>query len=91
MRETALTGDVDAMSGGTTGNVLNAIEADKKGPGVESVLIVAGQNELRRMSNREFIWITQRNEEQLEKPVTIPAPPPQNFYDDTCATATELL
>ena len=91
VRETALTGDVDAMSGGTTGNVLNAIEVDKKCADVESVLIVAGQNELRRMSNREFIWITQRNEEQLEKPVTIPAPPPQNFYDDTCATATELL
>ena len=56
VRETALTGDVDAMSGGTTGNVLNAIEVDRKGADVESVLIVAGQNELhRRMSNREFI------------------------------------
>ena len=49
VRETALTGDVDGMSGGTTGNILNASN-------VESILIVTGQNELdRRMTNEECV------------------------------------
>ena len=30
VRETALTGNVDAMSGGTTGNILNAVDIDTK-------------------------------------------------------------
>ena len=61
VRETALTGDVDAMSGGTTGNILNASN-------VESILIVAGQNKLdRRMTNEEFVWVNKKNEERLQK------------------------
>ena len=58
----------DALSGGPTGNILSAVDIDTNAANVESVLIVAGQNELqRRMSNEEFVWINRKNEERLEK------------------------
>lgn len=96
VRETALTGDVDAMSGGTTGNVLNAVDIDTKAANVESVLIVAGQNELhRRMTNEEFVWVNMKNEERLQKlgaakKVVVLAPPHQDFYDHEAQAREEL-
>ena len=63
---------------------------------MESDLIVAGQNELhRRMSNEEFVWITRRNKERLEKlaatkAVTILAPPSQMFYNPEAQAREEL-
>ena len=70
---------------------MNAIEVDRMGTDVQSVLILAGQNELhRRMSNQD----SQRNEERLEKlasSVTILAPPPQNFYNPEAHVKEEML
>ena len=97
VRETALTGDVDAMSGGTTGNILNAVDIDTKAANVESVLIVAGQNELHmRMTNEEFVWVNRKSEERLEKlgaakKVVVLAPPYQDFYDPAAQAREEAV
>ena len=96
VRETALTGDVDAMSGETTGNILNAFDIDIRAANVESVLIVAGQNEHDRlMTNEEFVWVNMKNEERLQKlgaakKVVVLAPPYQDFYDPEAQAIEEL-
>ena len=79
--------DIDSMSGGSTGNILNAIEVDSKNNEITNVVIVAGQNELyTRMEPDEFLWILRNKEERLtklaeSKEVALVAPPMQNFFD----------
>ena len=62
----SMTGDVDCMSGGSTGNILNAIEID---PNPSSIaVVVAGQNELNRtMDVPEFLWQLKKNRERMTK------------------------
>ena len=44
------------MSGGTTGNILNAIEVDEDNKDVKNVILVSGQNDLKsRQSPEEFL------------------------------------
>ena len=82
----ALCGDVDAMSGGTTGNVLNAIDIDQNGD-VPHIVIAAGQNELSPRHTREhFAWMQKCKNDRLlslaqNKTVTILAPPSQSFVE----------
>ena len=84
--QTALACDVDAMSGGTTGNVLNAIDIDSN-DGIEHIIIAAGQNELNpRHTREEFTWMQKCKNERLialsqKKPITILTPPSQKFVD----------
>ena len=85
VNQKALASDVDAMSGGSTGNILNAIEIDPNNEAVENIIIVAGQNEINRtMEPEKFLWIMERNKERLmhlarKKNIAIIPPPPQNF------------
>ena len=85
--QNALASDVDAMSGGSTGNILNAIEIDKTSENIQNIILVAGQNELnRRMEPDEFIWTLKTTRERItqlaeEKKVAILPPPPQHFLD----------
>ena len=86
----ALACDVDAMSGGTTCNILNAINIDEGCKDIKNVIIVAGQNELNpRHSKEEFLWILKNKTERLvslaeDKRVAILTPPPQGFVDPEC-------
>ena len=64
--QNSLASDVDAMSGGSTGNILNAIEIDKDNREIKNILIVAGQNELhRKMEPEEFIWTLKKTMKDL--------------------------
>lgn len=97
VRQTSLTGDVDAMSGGTVGNILNAVDVDKPDKSVENILIVGGQNDLhRRMTNEEFAWISRSEEERLKKlaekkKVAVLAPPIQVFLDPESQAREEMF
>ena len=79
--------DVHAMSGATTGNILNAIDVDKERKEVKNLIIVAGQNELHsQLSEEEFLVCLKKKEERLraltaDKSVAILLPPPQNRLD----------
>ena len=95
-RQGSLTGDVDAMSGGTTGNILNAVDVDTKCT-ASNVILVAGQNDLqRRMTNEEFVWSVRKKEERLrdlstKKRVAVLAPPNHDFFDPESLAREELL
>ena len=90
LNQNALACNVDAMSGGTTGNVLNAVEIDEESKEVKNIIIVSGTNELNpRHSKEEFLWLLKKNTERLvslgeNKNVGILAPPPQDFLDTEC-------
>lgn len=95
-RQGALTCDVDAMSGGATGNLLNAIEVDTDSKAT-SVILVSGQNELnRRMSNEDFLWSVHSKEKRLRElsakvRVAVLAPPAQDFIDPESLAREELF
>lgn len=97
VRQSALTSDVDTMSGGTTGNVLNAVEIDKSCDNIENIVIVAGQNELhKRMTNEEFLWISRSKERRLtklaeKKKIAVMSPPIQHFLDPVSEAREEIL
>lgn len=62
--QNSLMSDVDCMSGGSTGNILNAMEIDPHPSPI--AVVVAGQNELRRtMDTDEFLWILAKSGERL--------------------------
>ena len=79
--------DVHAMSGGTTGNILNAVDVDKARKDVKNLIVVAGQNELHaQLTEEEFLLCLKKKEERLrelttEKTVAILLPPPQQRID----------
>ena len=79
--------DVHAMSGATTGNVLNAIDVDKARAEVPNLIIVAGQNELTSdITDEEFLVVLKHKEERLrvlasQRTVAIMRPPPQTHVD----------
>ena len=55
--QAALVSDIDAMSGATTGNLLNAVEVDVKNTAVPNLVIVGGLNEMRmRVSMEEYVF-----------------------------------
>ena len=93
----ALACDVDSMSGGTTGNILNAVGVDESTKAVENVLLVSGQNELNpRLSKEEFLWILKCKTERLvelaeTKKVAILSPPPQGFVDAECQVRENIF
>ena len=79
--------EVHAMSGATTGNVMNAIDVDKAREEVPNLIIVAGQNELTSdLTDEEFLVVLKHKEERLRslashKTVAIMRPPPQTNFD----------
>ena len=79
--------DIQAMSGATTGNILNAVEIDESHKQVENVIIVAGQNELQApLTEEEFLLCLKMKGERLKslatsKNVGIVKPPPQKSID----------
>ncbi len=95
-QQTSLASDIDAMSGASTGNLLNAMDVDPAAPS-KAVLIVAGQNELhRRMENVDFAYMVQQKEKKLiqiaeERNVAVLSPPPQGFFDSVSTAKEEFL
>lgn len=83
----ALASEVDAMSGATTGNILNAIEVDRPNVEIKNIVIASGQNEMNpHVSKEEFLWILKSKTERVvslaeTKKIAILAPPPQGFVD----------
>ena len=81
LAQSALVSDVDAMSGATTGNILNAIEIDTESKSVGNILIIAGQNEIQKpVPPEEFLWALKTKEQRLTelakvKKIGILAPP----------------
>ena len=86
----SLSSDIDAMSGASTGNLLNAVDVDPAVPS-SAILIIAGQNDLhRKMENTEFAYMIQQKEKKLTeiaetRKVALLCPPPQQFFDPQCA------
>ena len=79
--------DIDAMSGGTTGNILNAIEVDESNTEIPNLVLVTGKNDLQaRVSPEEFalsLKVKQRRLTALakEKTVAILQPPSRRHMD----------
>ena len=92
-REQALSSDVDAMSGGAMGNILNAMEVDQGV--VDNVILVAGTNELhRRMEVEEFVLVMENTAKRIteigkSRKLAI-LPPPEHTNTDTLEQAKSL-
>ncbi len=96
VQQRSLAGDVDAMSGASTGNLINAIDVDPDNK-CNTILIVGGQNELhRKMSNEEFVHVVQQKERHVielsdSRRVVLLAPPLQNFVDANSLSKEEYF
>ena len=81
VNQTALASDVDAMSGATTGNVLNAVDVDEQNEDVANLVIVAGSNDKTMdVSLEEFAYTLKITRERLsrlntQKKVVLVPPP----------------
>ncbi len=95
----SLSSDIDAMSGASTGNLLNAMDVDPAAPR-SAILIVAGQNDLhRRMENTEFAYMVQQKEKKLteiaeKRNVALLSPPPlyaarEEFFHESLEKLSE--
>ena len=75
------------MSGGTTGNILNAIDVDEENNEMKNLVIVAGQNELHNQSTpEEFILSLKEKQQRLkamstDKVVALLEPPAHKHID----------
>ena len=79
--QSALVSDVDTMSGATTGNLLNAVEADVKNADAKTLVIVSGSNEkLMQVSLEEYVFslkvIRQRLSTLAQQKKILLVPPP---------------
>ena len=83
--QNSLASDVDAMSGATTGNLLNAVEVDTNSKNVPSIVLVSGSNEksLSNVSLEEYAFslkvIRERLKGLLEKKKIFLVPPPSTL------------
>ena len=88
--------DIHVMSGGSTNNILNAVDIDTEHQEVNNLILVAGQNELQaQLTDEEFLLGMKMKEERLttlaaKKNIAILKPPPQNQLDPV-EQAKELL
>ena len=81
--QSALASDVDTMSGATTGNLLNAVEADVKNAEVKNLFIVSGSNDTSmEVSLEEYVYslkiIRQRLASLNKKKKVLLVPPPSS-------------
>ena len=96
--EKSLACNVDAMPGGSTGNVLNAVEIDQEAKDIPNVLLVLGQSDVdSRSSTEEFLWSLNRSTERIQalsqsKNIAImPHPLPKNLFDSECQVREEVF
>ena len=88
--------DVHVMTGGTTGNLLNAVDIDIEHREVNNLILVTGQNELTaELTDEEFLLVMKNKEQRLktlaaQKNVAILKPPPQEKLDPV-EQAKEIL
>ena len=96
VNQQCLSGDVDAMSGGTIGNILNAVRVDENND-VDHVVLVAGANDLRRRSDLdEYVYAVQSIKDRIlqvlkEKSVSIMLPPKQVTFAGESHIKQEFL
>ena len=85
-RQEALTSNVDAISGATTCNLINAHDIDEEEKETKHVVLIAGINEFNEnYSTEEFMRILETKKERLtklagKKKVAILAPPEQTLF-----------
>ena len=84
--QSALACDVDAMSGGTLGNIINTIEVDEENENIKNIVIVGGANDITRdVPTHEFLWTLSKTKQRMEilastkKSVSILPPPHRSF------------
>ncbi len=94
----ALASNVDAMPGGTTGNVLNAVDIDEELGVVSNVLLITGQGDLsQRLNTEEFLWGMKTKSDRIlqlanTKQVAIMPPPyPQDAIDSEVQARVEAF
>ena len=96
VRQVAVNSDIDCMPGGTTGNVLNAVDIDEASKNAKNILLVAGANERHRpMNPSEFSLILDTTSERIEKlgkdkNVVILPPPRTNYFDSLDQAKQEM-
>lgn len=97
INQKALYADVDSMSGGVIGNLVNAVSVDEKNRDVGNLIIMGGGNDLhRRMPPNEFVALLDGTKKKItdipkEKKIAIVPPPlPQECFD-SLDTAKEGL
>ena len=95
--QNALGSDVDTMSGGAIGNIINAIHIDEGNRDIKNILIVGGQNKMnRKMAVDEYIWTLKKTFDRIgelaeERKIAILPPPPQKFFDAESQVKEELF
>ena len=88
MNESAVQGDVEAMSGATTGNLLNSLDVDDESPDTQNIVLVAGTNELKtNFTPEEYIFTLEKVRERLshlnrDEKKNVAIVPPPNSSDE---------
>ncbi len=96
VNQQCLTSDVDAMSGGTIGNILNAVRVDENND-VDHVVLVSGANDMRRRCNLdEYVYSIQTVKDRIsqllkQKSVSILLPPKQMLFSSEDHIKQEFL
>ena len=98
VNQKALCADVDAMSGGALGNILNAIGVDERSKDIKNIIVVGGGNDLNReMPPNEFATLLTGTKEKIanispeRKFALVPPPLPVSSFDSMGAAKEELF
>ena len=100
LNSTAVQGDVEAMSGGTTGNLLNALEVDDDVDKKETIVLVSGANEKNaNYSPSEYIYALKKIRERVshllntsgKKVALLPPPKPVEYRNPVEEVKEEIF
>ena len=90
--------DVDAMSGGALGNLINAVGVDEKNKDVKNLIVMGGGNDMNRtMPPNEFVTLLKGTREKIadispeRKVAFVPPPLPQTHFDSMDSAKEELF
>ena len=85
MNQKTLRADVDPMSGGALGNILNAVGVDEKNKDVKNIIVTGGGNDLNReMPPNKFATLLTGTKEEIadispERKFALVPPPSRNI------------
>lgn len=96
--QNALACDLDAMSGGTMGNIINTVEVDEDNENVKNIVIVGGANDITRdVPPQEFLWTMAKTKERMQKlagtknSISILPPPHRMFVSNEDTVRQQYL